>query len=50
MVPIIIAIVYFGFFSILFGLLARKKENLNAKTDDGSDFFTAQGSLAGSLL
>ncbi len=45
MVPIIIAIVYFGFFSIFFGLMARKKEKLSAGTGDGADFFTAQGQL-----
>ena len=40
MIPIIIAIVYFGFFSIFFGLRARKK-----MARESGNFFTASGQL-----
>jgi SSS family solute:Na+ symporter len=39
MIPIIIAIVYFGFFSIFFGIRAKRK------ISNGKDFFTASGQL-----
>lgn len=48
MIPILIAVVYFGFFSILFGIRSRKqkaKEAANRTTAEEKEFFTASGQL-----
>ena len=45
MIPVIITIAYFGFFSIFFGIRSRKKEKATEKVGDGKDFFTASGRL-----
>lgn len=44
MVPILIAVLYFGFFSILFGVMSRKK-NKALKDGGDSSFFTASGQI-----
>lgn len=45
MIPILIAVGYFGFFSILFGIRSRKKAHLEANGAGNKDFFTASGQL-----
>ncbi len=47
MIPILIAVVYFGFFSVLFGFMARRKAAKAAAGDagQGKNFFTASGQL-----
>ena len=39
MIPIVMAIVYFGFFSIFFGIRSKRR------VSTGKDFFTASGQL-----
>lgn len=43
MVPVLIAILYFGFFSVLFGFLSRRKAKLG--NTGGKTFFTASGQV-----
>lgn len=47
MIPILIAVVYFGFFSVLFGIRSRKQKAQEAAAGKGGDkeFFTASGKL-----
>ena len=48
MIPIIIAIVYFGFFSVLFGIRSKRqkaKAAAEAGTQKDKEFFTAKGRL-----
>ncbi|MBR3397416.1 MAG: sodium:solute symporter family protein [Lachnospiraceae bacterium] len=44
MVPIIIAVLYFGFFSVLFGFMSRRKKATMSEKGD-STFFTASGQI-----
>lgn len=43
MVPVLIAILYFGFFSVLFGFMSRRKAKLEQAND--KTFFTASGQI-----
>lgn len=45
MIPVLIAILYFGFFSVLFGVLSRKKAKSQLKGEGDSTFFTASGQI-----
>lgn len=45
MIAVLIAVAYFGFFSVFFGIRSRKQEKLSEKVSDGKDFFTASGRL-----
>lgn len=46
MVPILIAVIYFGFFSVFFGIRSRKKAQQESELgESGKNFFTASGQL-----
>ena len=44
MIPVLIAVIYFGFFSVLFGIMSRRKAK-KLQDNNGSTFFTASGQI-----